>query len=147
MKLTDNTFGKRHKLCNKTLLEQLFADGASVSMFSYPFRLVYMLTDPDPDSENVQVVITVSKRNHKRAVDRNLIKRRIREAYRINKSLWHTNRDGSFVIDGKRVLVAFVYTSKDILDFKTIENGIRKGIRSICKNIEKNSGIPVRDAD
>jgi len=142
---TDNSFGKKHKLCNKILLDALFEKGTA--FFSYPFRCVYLITDREEDSENVQIVVTVSKRNHKRAVSRNLIKRRIRESYRINKTLWLKKEDGQFIVPGKRLLIAFIYTSKDILDYKTIENGVRRGIVTACKNIEKNPDFSAGSGD
>ena len=79
-----NTFSKEERLCSRKLIDLLFKNGSSFLL--YPFRISYLFTD-SPHSFPVQVVINVSKKRFKRAVDRNLIKRRSREAYRLQKQL------------------------------------------------------------
>ncbi|MCB4798258.1 ribonuclease P protein component [Neotamlana laminarinivorans] len=76
------TYPKNEKLKSKTLIDELFNSGKSVS--SYPLRLVYL---PTTFKENIQAKtgVSVSKRNFKTAVARNRIKRLMREAYRLNK--------------------------------------------------------------
>ncbi len=76
------TFSKKEKLKSKTLIEQLFTEGKSVS--AYPLRLVYMPADLK-DGELFKTGVSVSKRNFKRAVDRNRIKRLMRESFRLHK--------------------------------------------------------------
>lgn len=150
MEIRDNSFGKGHRLCNKTLLETLFSQGRG--FFAYPFRCAYLISDtlPGRKSEPVQIVITVSKRNHKHAVDRNLIKRRIREAYRLNKHLW-TDDEGARILEklggGSIVAVGLIYTPKEILKFEQIENGVKKAIVALRKDIEKHFDISDRRAD
>jgi len=77
-----NTFNKEERLCSRKLLDLLFKDGSSFLL--YPFRVSYMVVDV-PHSFPAQVVINVSKKRFKKATDRNLIKRRSREAYRLLK--------------------------------------------------------------
>lgn len=76
------TFTKEERLCSRKSLDLLFKNGSSFLL--YPFRISYLFV-PDTASVPVQVVINVSKKRFKRAVDRNLIKRRTREAYRLHK--------------------------------------------------------------
>ena len=76
------TFNKKDKLKSKTLIEQLFSEGKSVSAF--PLRLVYMPTTFN-DGALFKTGVSVSKRNFKKAVDRNRIKRLMREAFRLHK--------------------------------------------------------------
>ena len=76
------TFGKQEKLKSRKLIERLFEEGKSVK--KYPIRLVYLQTDHTSDLP-AQVGFSVPKRHFKRAVDRNRIKRLLREAYRIQK--------------------------------------------------------------
>ena len=82
------SYPKKEKLKSKKLIDQLFAEGQSVSAF--PLRLVYL-----PVSFNDDVVaktgVSVSKRNFKSAVDRNRIKRLLREVYRLNKADYFNN--------------------------------------------------------
>lgn len=76
-------FTKEERLCSRKLLDLLFKNGSSFLV--YPFRVSYLFI-PEKNAFPVQVVVNVSKKRFKRAHDRNLIKRRIREAYRLLKS-------------------------------------------------------------
>jgi ribonuclease P protein component len=76
------TFGKPEKLKSRKLIGKLFEDGKSVKKF--PIRLVYLQTEHTSDFP-IQAAFSVPKRNFKRAVDRNRIKRLLREAYRHEK--------------------------------------------------------------
>jgi len=77
-----NTFKKEERLCSKKSLDLLFKNGSSFLV--YPFRITYLFIDV-PHQYPAQVVINVAKKRYKHAVDRNLIKRRTREAYRLQK--------------------------------------------------------------
>ena len=101
------TFSKKERLTHKKSIQELFTEGTAV--FMYPFLVKYK-TNTLP---NNQVLISASKRNFKRAVDRNLLKRRVREAYRLHKHLLYSNQD---FLD-----IALLYNSKEILDFDFIE--------------------------
>lgn len=78
------TFRKAERLTGKTNVERLFAEGRSIS--EYPLRVLYRVTD-QPGDAPVRLLIAVPKRKFKHAVDRNRIRRRIREAYRLNRYL------------------------------------------------------------
>jgi len=77
------TFTKEERLCSRKSLDLLFKNGSSFLL--YPFRLSYLFV-PGKGDFPAQVVINVSKKRFKRAHDRNLIKRRTREAYRLQKA-------------------------------------------------------------
>ncbi|WOD45000.1 ribonuclease P protein component [Hwangdonia lutea] len=82
------TYSKKEKLKSKKLIDQLFTEGQSVSAF--PLRLVYLQTTFD-DEVFAKTGVSVSKRNFKTAVERNHIKRLLREAYRLNKADFFNN--------------------------------------------------------
>ena len=79
------TLGKKDKLKSRKGIEQLFTKGKSFSVF--PFRLLYLQTSASSlTKNNLQTAFSVSKKHFKKAVDRNRIKRLMREAYRLQKN-------------------------------------------------------------
>ncbi|MBD1432822.1 ribonuclease P protein component [Sphingobacterium sp. DN00404] len=102
------TFTKEERLCSKRLIESLFRNGSSFVV--YPYRVVWLYTSPI--QQNIipaQCIISVSKRRFRKAVDRNALKRRIREAYRLQKSdLYKFLQEHSL-----HLLVAFQYVGKE----------------------------------
>lgn len=106
------TFKKEERLCSKKLLDKLFNSGSSFLV--YPFRITWLISELPVDVP-AQVVISVSKRKFKKAADRNLLKRRMREIYRLNKS--------EFVysfIKG-RLTLAINYIGNEINDYHVME--------------------------
>lgn len=99
------TYGKAEKLKSRTLISELFVDAQSVS--KYPLRLVYKPLEPG-EGVITQVGVSVSKKYFKRAHDRNLFKRHLREAYRLNKHALLETVD-------KPYAVMFFYQTKDRL--------------------------------
>jgi ribonuclease P protein component len=109
-----NSFKKEERLCNKRLIEQLFTNGSSFHL--YPFRVTFLLSQEI--LVPAQVLIAVPKRRFKRAVDRNLLKRRIREAYRIHKRSFLYEFLGQ---QQTKVLFSIQYIGKEIHDYSFIE--------------------------
>ncbi len=107
----DKTFKKSEKLKSKKLIEQLFLEGRSVSAF--PLRLVYLQTSFKNDI-NIKIGVSVSKRNFKTAVDRNRIKRLLREVYRLDKCLYFNNITTQYAL-----MILYIGTEKP--NFKSIE--------------------------
>ena len=77
-----NIFPKSERLCSRKAIEALFA-GGNRAFSAFPLRVVYKVTD----EPRTQVLISVSKRHFKHAVDRNRAKRQIREAWRLNRNI------------------------------------------------------------
>src|SRR5680860_1391084 len=85
--VTKFSFKKEERLCSKKIIDKLFSEGDS--FLSFPLKVVFMQTSLSVKYP-VQAAFTVGKRNFKSAVQRNLIKRKIRETYRLNKfQLYH----------------------------------------------------------
>ena len=114
------TFTKEERLCNKKLIDGLFHNGSS--FLCYPFKASWMLTGSEQQFP-VQVVFSVSKKRFKRAVDRNLIKRRVREAYRLNKQVQLYN---SLVEADKKIALSLAYIGKEIASYDLIEKKMLK---------------------
>ena len=119
-------FRKEERLSKEKDIQELFKKGSS--FYLYPFK-VLVLSNPNQAHPVHQVIISVSVRNFKRAVDRNLIKRRTREAYRLNK-------EG--VPGSKKLLIAYIYTAKEILTFGQIQEKLVKAFNRFDQHVEKN---------
>ena len=89
-----NTLGKQERLKSKKLIEKLYAEGDSVKTF--PLRMVYVQTAHTSDFP-CQVGVSVAKKNYKLAVDRNRLKRLMRETYRLQKQIVYNNLDKPYV--------------------------------------------------
>ena len=121
------TYGKNEKLKRRKLINEIFTTGESFP--SFPFRVFYKKMNFEGDAK-AQVGVSVSKRNFKHAVDRNRIKRLMREAYRLNK---HTLIDN---ID-EQVVVMIIYTQRKELPFETMNHKMESALRKLCADIEK----------
>ncbi|QOD59687.1 ribonuclease P protein component [Polaribacter haliotis] len=88
------TLGKNERLKSRKLIEKLYEQGNSVKAF--PLRMMYVQTEHTSDFP-VQMGVSVAKRNFKRAVDRNRIKRLMRESYRLQKEIVYDNVDKPYV--------------------------------------------------
>ncbi|RKS94774.1 ribonuclease P protein component [Flavobacterium limicola] len=104
------TYPKNEKLKSKITIGLLFTEGKSVS--KYPLRLVYKASSLN-ESEKIKMGVSVSKKNFKKAVDRNYFKRVLRETYRLNKHLLIDNLDQPYSF-------MFFYQTKDRLTYEEI---------------------------
>ncbi|MDX5347225.1 MAG: ribonuclease P protein component [Hymenobacteraceae bacterium] len=115
-----HTFSKEERLCSKKLINELFAKGSSFNL--YPLRFVF-LSDPDREPTEVpQVLVSVSKRYFKKAVHRNLLKRRMREAYRLHKHIFQGNPEQV------PHYLGIIYVGKEEAPFKIIEKKLNYGL-------------------
>jgi len=114
------------KLKSKKLLDALFSSGKKINGF--PIKLVYKPLDFEDDCL-IKVGVSVPKRNFKKAVDRNRIKRLMREAYRLNKHIIHNE-------NSKKYVCMFLYIGKEKPSFEELNTKINK---LLVKFIEKES--------
>ena len=131
------TLGKDERLKSRKQIEKLFAAGKSFVV--NPFR-VYFIVNGVPIAIGRSMVnglkfgIGVSNKNFKKAVDRNRIKRLTREAWRLQrnelKDLVRTQ--------GKQVNVFFIYTGKELPDFKTIKDKVAVALRKLAGKLDEN---------
>jgi ribonuclease P protein component len=115
----DCKFSKKERLHSKKLIKELFDKGSS--FFLYPFKVIYL---DEPGISDNQLLVSVSKKKLKKATDRNHIKRRVKEAYRLNKNLLCTGH-------GVAKLVALIYVSKDLAEFHQIAPKVIKILKRI----------------
>ena len=117
-------FTKRERIVSKRLMEQLFENGRSHSLTVFPLRAVYQVlgdgcwvmgdsqtTNTQHPTPNTQILVSVSKRNFKHAVDRNHVRRLTRECYRLRKdTLYNFLQDLSYInSEGQLTYIAYNY--------------------------------------
>jgi ribonuclease P protein component len=124
------TFRKQERIVSTRLIEMLFGKGDSQSLTAFPLRVVYLLTAHQDNCAPVQILISVPKKKFKHAVDRNRVKRQIREAYRHHKQIL----DGT-VAEEKQLMIAFIWLS----DRHCPSSVIEKKMVGILQRIAKDS--------
>lgn len=109
------TFSKSERLTNIKLIESVFANNQSVK--SFPLIFIYQSVETE---QPYQVLFSVSKKKFKRAVDRNRIKRLMRETFRLNK------KDFVDALANLKVIGAFIYTAGNICDYSKMNAAQQK---------------------
>lgn len=122
------TLGKDEKLKSKTVIEQLFAEGSRVK--SFPLQLIYLKTTHD-SLFPIKVGFSVPKRAIKLAVNRNRIKRIMREVYRKNKYLFSENLKEHYIF-------MFIYMANEEIKQSELELSIKKVCDKFLIKITKN---------
>jgi len=121
-------FPKQERLCSESQITELFTNGAS--FMSYPVRVVWLIGE-NAETPGIQVVMSVPKKKLKHAVDRNRVKRLLRETYRLNKySVWEQS-----IGQGLSVRVAFIWIPSEILEYTRVEKKMKEALVKLEKLI------------
>jgi ribonuclease P protein component len=133
------TLGKAERLKSRKAIEDLFSSGESFSL--HPFRVYFLKRNFEHCTEKnekhphaLQFGVGVSKKNFKKAVDRNRLKRLTREAYRLQKNILVDD------LDSKKewcLKLFLVYTSREMMDYKEIKEKVEKALVRLQSKIKE----------
>lgn len=122
-------FPLKEHLKSKSIVDRVYANGVSVT--AYPLRAVFLELQPHEQEAVATILISVAKKRFRHAVDRNLLKRRIREAYRLNKHIL-TDR---LAEENKKMAVAILYIDTKHNSTELLQ---RKMVKLLAAILEKN---------
>lgn len=129
------TLSKPERLNSLKAIERLFKEGQSLA--KYPVRLVWLESAEAPAQEfPVQVMFSVSKKRFSRAVDRNRLKRLLRESYRLNKPGLYVS-----LPHGKTYHLALIYSGTEILDLAFIQKSLIQAFEKWLRELTKESSL------
>jgi ribonuclease P protein component len=133
---------KSERLTSQLVIDKLFA-GGNASMAAFPLRIVYMQMEKEKQSGDaehdeslkhppVSILVSVPKKRFRHAVDRNRMKRLVREAYRLNKHiLWETLEGKDF-----HLALAFVCITDTLPTFRTVNKSVAKALIRVAERLE-----------
>lgn len=123
------SFHKGERITSRRILSSLFTQGKIIH--SHPYRILYKVSLGG--NYPASVAFSVPKRLFKRAVDRNLLKRRTREAYRLNKPYFYSHLHTL----GCQVQLVILYQHNSIMDFQAMQDALRRGIEKLLQEIPR----------
>ncbi|MBQ3186494.1 MAG: ribonuclease P protein component [Alistipes sp.] len=123
--MPDRRLSRSERLRTLGAIRRLFTEGESG--FVYPFRYMwYVESDLEP---SVEVLFSVPKKYHKRANKRNLLRRRTKESYRLQKELLTLH------VGNRNLDLALVYSAREVLPSKKISHALRRILESIAQQL------------
>lgn len=126
------TFPKKERLCSRKLIDHLFLDRSGTKK-EWPVKVVYQLVDREgAEDPQVLFMVSVSKRHFKRAVKRNLVKRQVREAYRLHKDIL---ADVMAATPNKKLVVAFIWLQDKIYTSEEVSQAVVSVMTRLSKAI------------
>jgi ribonuclease P protein component len=124
------TFSKKERIVSKKLMETLFEKGDSQAVTAFPLKAVYLPIDRPQGGASVQVLISVPKKRFKHAVDRNRVKRQVRESFRRHKETIYEH-----LIADRQLLVAFIWLSDRHYVSAEVERRVSKLLQKIAQQL------------
>ncbi len=125
-----NTLKKAERLDRKKVIGKMFSGGKESRSFTvFPLRVVYLM-EPELKSQ-ASILISVSKRSFKHAVDRNRVKRQIRESYRLNKASLVNLLAGK----GQQFAIAFIYLSDKLMSTSYIDERMKIALERLQEKL------------
>ena len=133
------TLKKEERISSRTLIEKLFDGGNSRSMTAYPVRIVYLI-ESQPQEAAVKILVSAPKRNLKRAIDRNRVKRQMREAYRKNKHIVLERIDHT---SNTTLALAFIWLDDRLYDSTEVEQRVVSLLERLAEKMKSSLGTKV----
>lgn len=123
-------FGKRERIVSQKLIDGLFG-GSNQSLVAFPLRIVYLYKERAKDEPPVQVLMSVPKKRFKHAVDRNRVKRQLREAYRRHKDIVE-----SMLGEEEGVAIAFVWLTDRHAPSAVVDQRVATLLEKMAKKVK-----------
>ncbi len=124
------TLNKRERMVSKKLIETLFGGSSSKSMAAFPLRAVYMKMERKEDNAPVQLLVSVSKKRFKHAVDRNRVKRQVREAFRKHKQVLYEALPAT-----DQLLIAFIWLSDQHCPTQVVDKRVSNLMQRVVEKL------------
>ncbi len=129
MALQRETFRKYERLCSKKAIDSLFENGTS--FYCHPFQIIWNYA-LEGSASPARMAVSVSKKLFKKAVRRNLIKRRIREAYRRNKHILYDFLKSENI----KIVFMIIYKHNETETYQQIEKSVIQGIQKLIQSVK-----------
>ena len=131
MKITDYSFKKCERIVSQKEIDLLFSDKGSHSLVAFPVRAVYRITSNiKPQTSNIKLLLSVPKKRFKHAVDRNRVKRQLREAYRHHRHLLTDS-----MAEGLSLSIAFIWLTDAHFPSETVDHRVSSLLRRIAAKL------------
>lgn len=127
--MTGNRLYKYEKLCSRTAINKIFQGGKSA--ICYPLRAAFCIVEQETTPS--QFLVTIPKKKIRKAVNRVLLRRRVREAYRLNRNMLIPYLQEK----GISIKIAFIYLSDEISDYALIEDKMKTLLTKTINNIDR----------
>jgi ribonuclease P protein component len=129
-------FPKSARLKSASVIGRMFKEGQSFGQ--YPLRLVWIPLPENRKGDQVQFALSVPKKKFPHAVDRNRLRRQMREAYRLQKHKLYAALEGQKAAYGLMV----IYVAAEQLGYAEIENNMNQGLRRLAKKWKERGAEP-----